>query len=554
MNFKLIIGILLICIHHFHVSSLEYNNCHKTVGSKATIALVCEQRVIPSACYSMYINSSAVDTKRDKVEVLNYNRCEDDQHINISSNFINRFPGLHTIKLSNTMLIKLSFYVNRTKSVTVQIINASKNYLSEMPTSMFQCMPNLERIDFSKNKIKNIGSNVFEGGAKLKFIDLSNNRLTNLSHGTFLAAGNLEILDLSENQITSIDNGLFVKNEKMNILNLRGNPVKRFDFNVFALEARSIINLLVEWKKVEWLDISCSRTICYSGNFNDSFENLQFLNASGNSNQSALLDKVGSDLISLDFSWNLLPSTDILNRFTKLMNLFLSHMLLFELVSDAFPTNLRQIDLSWNNLTDINLTFFSRRFYHLNALNLEGNRLIEPNNISPFDFPKLQTLAISRNNLSCTFLEKFLNEWKHAQEIKLIGNPSSYQFNIEGIDCYFQTNKEKGESLEYNIETASIWMYFFVPVSIAIMMLEFMVIVIMCGKSQKQRVEISNEFPEYTDDDNNIANIFFKGVTTTNDNLYEEIPLQLPLQFADHLLYDVPQGATPQKCDTSDRN
>ncbi|XP_031633871.1 uncharacterized protein LOC116347433 [Contarinia nasturtii] len=530
---------------------LNYNDCHFINGSTISVVLVCENVIVnhsSTSCYSMFMNSSVVGINRPNVDILKFNGCDDSSKIvNIGSSFIHRFPKLRIINLSNDMINTLQFqYVKNTESMTVQTFNASKNSLSTMPDSMFRCMPKLTKIDFSRNKIKNIGSTVFDGGAELTELNLSNNILTNLKRDTFSALINLEKLDLSTNRIQRIDNGFFVNNPKLKHLILKENPVKRFDFNAFTAAVKSVIELKVEWNEVELIDISCPQSEYHMVNFDEgaTFENLRFFNASGYPYTSGLLNKVGLNLETLDLSWNLLRQLNVLERFTNLQNLYLSHMKMTKLGSVAFTTQLKSLDLSYNNLTDVDLAIFSRKFYHLKTLSLEGNRLHELNNVSPFDFPNLETLAISKNQFSCKFLNNYLNQWKNKREIALIGNPSSYQFNIEGIDCYLQAEDDnKLQKAECTmIDTMPMWVYFVVAILFVMILLEFMAITIMCCKSHRKIVRISEEIPEFKPEAKNFENISFKG-ETAHENLYEEIPLQCVHQ----LTYDIPQCLTLKK-------
>lgn len=73
--------------------------------------------------------------------------------------------------------------------------------------------------------------------------------------------------------------------------------------------------------------------------------------------------------------------------------------------------------------------------FELEELNLEGNRLTRLDTINPFNFPKLTSLGIRNNLLSCKYLNQFveenLDQW---HDLKLIGNLWEQADDFD-VDC-----------------------------------------------------------------------------------------------------------------------
>lgn len=140
-------------------------------------------------------------------------------------------------------------------------------------------------------------------------------------------------------------------------------------------------------------------------------------------------------IVQLDLSFNYVGKLDVttFQRFTHLQHLNLSHTNLSNFGFNTFyhQTKLRTLDLSYNNLMKVDFTLFVQGFRELTELYLEGNRLMQIDTLVPSIFPKLSTLAISKNKLSCHSLVEFFHQWK---ALRFIGNPSN-QTHINGIDC-----------------------------------------------------------------------------------------------------------------------
>lgn len=162
------------------------------------------------------------------------------------------------------------------------------------------------------------------------------------------------------------------------------------------------------------------------------FTNSQFTNI------SALLEVASSHLFMLDLSNTSIAELNgkTLKRFTYLRELYLSRTNLSNILFGTFShqTNLKVLDISYNDLGEFDFYLFLRNFQNLEVLNLEGNDLTEIDSLSRTYFPKLNTLILSNNRLSCEYLAKFLRHWNG---LKIINIPSSHVI-LEGVHCILQ--------------------------------------------------------------------------------------------------------------------
>lgn len=167
-------------------------------------------------------------------------------------------------------------------------------------------------------------------------------------------------------------------------------------------------------------------------------QNLRHFSIAGNNlnNTVEIIQLLGTPLESLDVSSNFIGilRRSTFEHFANLQYLNLSRTNL-KFISKTDFNNLKKLkvlDLSYNDLE--NLKFGLPFNELLEILNLEGNRFVEIDAVTPFQFPKLSTLGIANNLFSCQYLSKFLNQWKN---LELSGPKSFNSMNFRGIECSF---------------------------------------------------------------------------------------------------------------------
>lgn len=140
--------------------------------------------------------------------------------------------------------------VRMDKFKNLQRLNASRNSLRKIYSSVRKEMPKIESIDFSYNKIVLIDQYAFEG-TPIRFLNLSHNKIRTLVRKTFSSLQNLETLDISWNEIASLDLTIFSSHQKLNHLDFYHNQLTDFSISS-ALLCRYLDGILNEWKRAKF--------------------------------------------------------------------------------------------------------------------------------------------------------------------------------------------------------------------------------------------------------------------------------------------------------------
>lgn len=350
----------------------------------------------------------------------------------------------------------------------------------------FPYSSNVRKIDISNNWLESLPSDAFTTAKNVSIINCSHNALQSFNN-LFKTLHSLEELDLSFNEITLVQNE-FIDNENLRYLNLKGNLIVRFKFRTILSSLNHAIMVNFSANMIKELDVSCTTQKCPYGGFNDDdyfenirhfiatgnkiqdasglllkpgpnltvldiscdttkenttcyfrgfsngnrFENLNYLNASGKQieNASIILGKIGSEIKTLDLSWNHIETIgrDMLKSFNNLEKFIWKHADITHIDNNAFDSQkkLQELDLSSNLLKQIG---FSETFEQLTTLHLHGNKLESMDSINPTHFPKLTSLTVSMNNFTCDFRDTFLETWNNVIQLY------HHKKQIDGNSC-----------------------------------------------------------------------------------------------------------------------
>ncbi|XP_031633869.1 toll-like receptor 3 [Contarinia nasturtii] len=302
---------------------------------------------------------------------------------------LSTFPNLNVIDVQSLGIEALSFgsdttnFGNSNFEINVTTLDASNNHFKEVPSGILDYMPEISHIDFSYNGITRLKSDDFKRHNGISNLKFGHNNIRIIEDGAFRMLQLLEDLDLSDNPISEIGDRLFANNPKMRWLNLRNSLIKRFNFNTFSPGAKSV-TVQFPSENIQQLDISCERSICHFEDFDkdEFFGDIRVLNASGNRNALKALVKLSSKLDTLDLSMTSMGTIDVkmLQRFPYLQYLKLNNANISNIEIDAFSNqwNLKTLDLSYNNLKNINSSIYF--FEDLEVLNLEdiNSATVEP--------------------------------------------------------------------------------------------------------------------------------------------------------------------------------
>lgn len=368
------------------------------------------------------------------------------------------FQFLHTLRLEGNGLTEINT-INRAIFPQLSSLDISRNHFSCDYLAIFLPQRHYTLVVYPTNKTNIDGVDcVHEGEELSKTTPIATATATEI-----VTTKDLPIVNPSFKNDSSIEIQRTTEHIKLvtsdkftdQTTETENKPITRFDCSVLS----SIMNsekVQIACDEIEEIDTSCMGTslqihlkvgdeiIFHSSQIDfelrftkQHFQELKYLNISNNQlqNTSQIIALLGPSIEILDVSLNFIGKLDaqLFERFSNLKYLNLSHTNLsnFGFTTFYHQRKIKALDLSYNHLGKVDFSLLMRNFKELNTLNLEGNDLEEINSVTRTNFPKLSTLAISKNNFTCHYLSAFLNLWDH---LHLVYNPSK-QTNIDGIDC-----------------------------------------------------------------------------------------------------------------------
>jgi Leucine-rich repeat (LRR) protein len=362
---------------------------------------------------------------------------------------------LNELNLQSNKLFKLS--ENRTFSnlSSLKNLNLRSNYFKSINESLkanLKQLTSLESLLMENNLVEFLNGNDFEFSVGLKTIDLNFNQIKFIHLETFAQLKNLSALYLSSTHMDFVELDI-----------LKGITLDKIDlsFNKIYIDEQNLILL----NRLEFLGLE-------SVNFgvgNYSYEifsgvNLKYIDLSDNNlslknyeiiNNAKLLEIIELRRVGLQSMRQI-----NFKNLTNLMRIDLSHNNLTQIDYDslAFLLKLNYLDLSFNQIEYIDERIFSMRIRNLqtkklNYLNLESNRLLTVGYLF-MNFLNLQTIIISENKIE--FLPAFHSQFRgyantkeiyvNKNNLKSIGMFSTW-VNLMTI-LNFESNQI--EIIEYN--------------------------------------------------------------------------------------------------------
>lgn len=374
------------------------------------------------------------------------------------------FPNLKTLYTWNSALVVVSKtdFLNAHK---LKELDLSYNRISELLDSTFFWAIDLEIIKLAKNRLNRLEKLAFHGLISLRTLSLAQNQLEVLAPGTFDVMPRLRILYLQNNRIRIIDVKLFARNTELREIQMQDNHIVQLSGSTFAhlhklnhfdIHDNPIVGLehiVVDSIYTNIRNISCGGA--YIGNRTEK------LLASHNRIEYVIVESASKNVVELDLAVNRLVAfanltellnlreldisdnqiTDIgLNSFasmTKLVDLRLKNsglsMVDFGLFSHK--PKLKVLDISFNRLGGLDLNMFTA-LQNVRSLYLEGNSIVEMDmsGIRNF-FPLLSKIGISKNSWNCMNLAMAVKvlESNHI-ELNAVGL-TKHTTNIKGIPC-----------------------------------------------------------------------------------------------------------------------
>lgn len=333
------------------------------------------------------------------------------------------FRQLKDLQLQGNSVTMLNRTVLRSLS-SLRNLDLGDNRISDLSTEMFQAMAELQFLHVNQNNLTEIRNNTFLGLQKLVAFDLRGNRIKTIEKGAFSHFVSLAELDLSNNCLSEIPS--FNNATTLQSLDLSSNYIQLLSSN--ALKGlQNLQNLVLFNNSIKQIETGVFRfvpalqTADFSFNeihriLKETFEGLQ---------QLSTLFLQNNLIENISIEGHDMPGLRTLN--------LSSNMLSSKIASGMFPDNVENLDLSYNNISDITeYAFYS--YKHLRRLSLKGNKLttLAMNDLAvPIDQSRRTIVYISDNPFDCDckliWLRKKVNEISMNSGFPMVGDIYSVQ-------------------------------------------------------------------------------------------------------------------------------
>lgn len=333
------------------------------------------------------------------------------------------FRQLKDLQLQGNSVTMLNRTVLRSLS-SLRNLDLGDNRISDLSTEMFQAMAELQFLHVNQNNLTEIRNNTFLGLQKLVALDLRGNRIKTIEKGAFSHFVSLAELDLSNNCLSEIPS--FNNATTLQSLDLSSNYIQLLSSN--ALKGlQNLQNLVLFNNSIKQIETGVFRfvpalqTADFSFNeihriLKETFEGLQ---------QLSTLFLQNNLIENISIEGHDMPGLRTLNLSSNLLS--------SKIASGMFPDNVENLDLSYNNISDITeYAFYS--YKHLRRLSLKGNKLttLAMNDLAvPIDQSRRTIVYISDNPFDCDckliWLRKKVNEISMNSGFPMVGDIYSVQ-------------------------------------------------------------------------------------------------------------------------------
>lgn len=286
-----------------------------------------------------------------------------------------KYKNIDYLDVSNTTLSSLGDLNEPLADLTQ--LNATRNYLLDVPKAFIEKCPNLRTLHLPYNLITRVNHGDFEQSQQLYYIDLSHCMINFVAPGAFGNLSDLEVLALENNGISEIPPLNFL-NRPVRV-DLSGNPITTFNCSPIAAMSPTVVHL--SWREVT-----------------------SFLGDQGCGGRKFRIQQnpygTGLEAVrTVTDNWELHCNDQSFRN----LSTFVSGPMAFENIRDILPlisAAVTKLDLSDNNLGDFSQSLFER-FRQLHELRLKNTQLtsFDVAALSPSTRQYLNRLDISNNHL-----------------------------------------------------------------------------------------------------------------------------------------------------------
>lgn len=278
--------------------------------------------------------------------------------------------------------------------LTLRISHGLSSTISEIPSRPFKSLTNLQHLDFSNNKIRSLPATSFHFLKRIRRIELQDNEIDNISKGTFQGDihSMLEEINFAFNKVKSLQTHTFVDLSALMTINLEDNAISR-------IERRTFMNM----NRLKYINLRGNKIRDIN---NEAFQNLpdlEFLDLAYNNLHEfdfASFDQVGTlSSFKVNVSHNKIPRLWINSTtFTPI-----------SVIGGTVQSNIKILDLSYNNISDIMKYYFKPVEYSLTHLYLSNNQLKNVTLGVFGNMPHLQWLDLRHNDVREVDFDCFKN-------------------------------------------------------------------------------------------------------------------------------------------------
>ncbi|XP_015117217.1 chaoptin [Diachasma alloeum] len=292
--------------------------------------------------------------------------------------------------------------------ITLKLAHALS--MTEVPAKPFAALTNLQYLDLSNNQLRSMPENSFHFLKRIKRIEIQDNEISDIKKGTFQGDihSTLEEVNFGYNQISNLQTHTFVDLAAMTILNLQDNKIEK-------IERRAFMNM----NRLKYLNLRGNKMKTIN---DESFQNLPDLE---------FLDMAYNQLPEFDFEWfdqvgtlaalKVNASHNGITRLKINSSSYLPATSMYFAVGGTLQSNIKVLDLSWNNITDIMKFYFRPVEYSLTHLYLSHNELMNMTQGVFGSLPHLQWLDLRHNDIMEIEFDCFRNT-KNIQVLLLSHN------------------------------------------------------------------------------------------------------------------------------------
>ncbi|XP_036140371.1 chaoptin isoform X2 [Monomorium pharaonis] len=285
--------------------------------------------------------------------------------------------------------------------LTLKMSHGLSSTISEIPSRSLKSLTNLQHLDFSNNKIRSLPATAFHFLKRIKRIELQDNEIDNIPKGTFQGDihSTLEEVNFAFNQVKSLQTHIFVDLSALTIINMEDNTIEK-------IERRAFMNM----NRLKYINLRGNKIKDIADEAFQNLPELEFLDLAYNK-----LNKV--DFASFD-QVGTLSSFKVNISHNKISRLWVNSTILASpsVVGGNVHSNIKVLDLSYNNISDITKYYFKPVEYSLTHLYLSNNRL---RNITQGTFgsmPHLQWLDLRHNEL----IEPDFDCFKNIKDLQVL--------------------------------------------------------------------------------------------------------------------------------------